>query len=229
DGWLAYEGLTVTMSYLLGSQQKKSFVLDLTPVQLDPSRSLARPDALVERFPVSLVGLIYSPADQKPQDLGYLSIAADLDQSPLEPPWFGLVWSLELGTFGALSDGAPVSLQILAGWGPGAADGDRSAYLGLKLPGYGAGGVTWPLQGVMRLGFRSIGFETVEEPVKDKPTEKERHYILRLRHLALSILGISFPPGELDLVLFGDPTGASRSVGWYAAYVDPNAPTPPKL
>ena len=228
DGWLAYEGLTVTMSYALDGQQKKTFTLDLTPVQLDPSRSQPRPNALVNRFPVSLTGLIASPADQKPQDLGYLSVSADLEQTPLDPPWFGLVWSLELGTFGALSDGAPVSLQILAGWGPGAADGDRPAYLGLKLPGYGAGGVTWPLQGVMRLGFRSMGFETFEEPSKDTPIGRERHYILRLRHLALSILGISFPPGELDLVLFGDPTGASRSVGWYAAYVDPNAP-PPKL
>lgn len=228
DGWLAYEGLTVTMSYAATDQQRKAFALSLTPVQFDPSRSRPRPNGLVNRFPVSLTGLIASPADQKPQDLGYLSISADLDQTPLEPPWFGLVWSLELGTFGALSDGAPVSLQILAGWGPGAADGDRPAYLGLKLPGYGAGGVTWPLQGVMRLGFRSIGFETFEEPSKDTPIGKERHYILRLRHLALSILGISFPPGDLDLVLFGDPTGASRSVGWYAAYVDPNA-APPKL
>jgi hypothetical protein len=228
DGWLAYEGLTVTMSYDPADQGKKAFGLNLTPVQFDPSRSQPRPNGLVNRFPVSLTGLIASPADQAPQDLGYLSVSADLDQTPLEPPWFGLVWSLELGTFGALSDGAPVSLQILAGWGPGAADGDRPAYLGLKLPGYGAGGVTWPLQGVMRLGFRSIGFETFEEPSKDTPIEKERHYILRLRHLALSILGISFPPGDLDLVLFGDPTGASRSVGWYAAYVDPNA-TPPKL
>lgn len=227
DGWLAYEGLTVSMSYALGGQQKKTFVADLTPVQLDPSRSRARTNALVNRFPVSLTGLIASPAEAKPQDLGYLSVSADLDQTPLDPPWFGLVWSLELGTFGALSDGAPVSLQILAGWGPGAADGDRPAYLGLKLPGYGAGGVTWPLQGVMRLGFRSMGFETFEEHAKDG--HRERTYILRLRHLALSILGISFPPGELDLVLFGDPTGASRSVGWYAAYVDPNAPTPPQL
>jgi hypothetical protein len=228
DGWLAYEGLTVTMSYSLGGQGKKAFALSLTPVQFDPSRSRPRANGLVNRFPVSLTGLIASPADQKPQDLGYLSVSADLEQTPLEPPWYGLVWSLELGTFGALSDGAPVSLQILAGWGPGDADGDRPAYLGLKLPGYGAGGVTWPLQGVMRLGFRSIGFETFEEPAKDNPIERERHYILRLRHLALSILGISFPPGDLDLVLFGDPTGASRSVGWYAAYVDPNA-SPPKL
>jgi hypothetical protein len=226
DGWLAYEGLTVTMTYALGGQQKKTFLLNLTPVQFDPSRSHPRANALVNRFPVSLTGLIASPADQKPQDLGYVSVSADLDQTPLDPPWFGLVWSLELGTFGALSDGAPVSLQILAGWGPGAADGDRPAYLGLKLPGYGAGGVTWPLQGVMRLGFRSIGFETYEER---KDGQQERSYILRLRHLALSILGISFPPGDLDLVLFGDPTGASRSVGWYAAYVDPNAPAPPKL
>jgi hypothetical protein len=225
DGWLAYEGLTVTMTYALGGQQKKTFALNLTPVQLDSTRSKPRDNALVNRFPVSLTGIIASPADQKPQDLGYLSVSADLEQTPLDPPWFGLVWSLELGTFGALSDGAPVSLQILAGWGPGAADGDRPAYLGLKLPGYGAGGVTWPLQGVMRLGFRSMGFETFEE---DKDGQKVRSYILRLRHLALSILGISFPPGDLDLVLFGDPTGTSRSVGWYAAYVDPNAP-PPKL
>jgi hypothetical protein len=43
--------------------------------------------------------------------------------------------------------------------------------------------------------------------------------MLRLRRFALSFLGFSFPPGNVDLVLFGDPGGAGgKTLGWYAAY-----------
>ena len=44
--------------------------------------------------------------------------------------------------------------------------------------------------------------------------------MLKLRQIVLRILLLTFPPGNVDLYLFGDPalrTGNS-ALGWYAAY-----------
>ncbi len=44
-------------------------------------------------------------------------------------------------------------------------------------------------------------------------------YLLRLKNFALQLLTISFPPGQNEIVLFGDPSGGrSGQLGWYAAY-----------
>ena len=46
-----------------------------------------------------------------------------------------------------------------------------------------------------------------------------RTYTLRLRDFALRLLGLSFPSGHNDIVLFGNPDqGSTDKVGWYAAY-----------
>jgi hypothetical protein len=69
---------------------------------------------------------------------------------------------------------------------------------------------------VLRLAFRSMQF------VVDDDT---RGYMLRLRRLALSILGWSFPPGNIDVFLFGNREGDGKaSLGWYAAYAAPSKP-----
>jgi len=46
-------------------------------------------------------------------------------------------------------------------------------------------------------------------------------YLLTLQNIALSFLGLSFPPGgKTNAVLFGDPDpqGPNTALGWYAAY-----------
>lgn len=213
DGWLSFDGLAVDMTFPLGVAGRQMFATDLTGVRLDAGTSRARPNALVTRFPLTLTGLVSAPAGQRPEDLGYVSIAAQMEQTPLRGPWFGLAYTLDLGTLGTLADDAPLRLGLLAAWGPAQEDGERPAYLGLLLPGYRDGSFGWPLQGVLRLGFRSFEFETAEDPAG------VRSYALRLRRLALSVLGLSFPPGTADLVLFGDGGDPQRRVvGWYGAY-----------
>lgn len=213
DGWLRFDGLAVDMTFSLGAPARPRFGTDLTAVTLDVAESRARANSLAARFPVTPTGLAAADAGQPPEALGYVSIAARMEQQPLPGPWFGLTYALDLGTLGALSGGKPLTLELLAAWGPAVEPDDHPAFIGLKLPGYANGSFTWPLQSVLKIGFRSFQFETAEL------TPGVRSYALRLRRLGLSVLGLSFPPGTADLVLFGSNGTEERSaVGWYAAY-----------
>jgi hypothetical protein len=70
---------------------------------------------------------------------------------------------------------------------------------------------------VLKLGFKSFIFSTYLQMGK-------RAYLLKLSRFALSVLGFSFPPGNLDISLFGGPQGrSSGQLGWLAAYTDPGA------
>ena len=100
---------------------------------------------------------------------------------------------------------------MLAGWAVGGAPGQLPVYVGIGLPGGKALGADWPLQGVLKLGFRSIQLSV---------DESDYSYMIRLRRLALSVLVWSFPPGNIDVFIFGD----RAAIGWYAAY----APNPAK-
>ena len=143
--------------------------------------------------------------------MGYISIAAPIEQTPLAPPWYGLVSTIDLGTLGALTGSTAVSLEILAAWAPG----NEAVYLGLRIPGSNPLTAVLPIQGVVRLGFRSFEFTASEA----NDAALTRTYMLRLRRYSLSILGWSFPPGNADVFLFGDPDNGAKSLGWYGSYV----------
>ncbi len=207
DGRLRFDELHVQMRFRLGAAGSQRFALDTDGVRLDAALSTPRDRALVCNFPVTLTGLA-SSSERSPAEAGFASISAPIDQSPLSA-WWALSYRMDLGTLGALAGSNGLSLTLIAAWGAGAADGERPVYVGLELPA----GMQWSLQGVMKLGFRSFQFQTAPTPAGGLS------YVLRLRQFALQILGLSVPPGNLDVILFGDSRHPdSRVVGWYAAY-----------
>jgi len=222
DGYLRFGRLVVTMTFPLENPARQTFTVDESALGFDPANSQVRPRSLAAGFPLSFTNLLSSPnlaapgepaRGQTPEDLGYTSISAPIDQTPLVAPWYGLVFTLDLGTLGALAGSAGLSLRLLAAWAPGLGPDDEPVYLGLQLPSARSLGIDWPLEGVLRLGFRSFQFE-----VSDLD-DGGRAYLLRLRRLALSVLGWSFPPGNRDVFLFGDPgADGSAALGWYAAH-----------
>lgn len=216
DGMLRFDGLAVGMSFALATPTVHSFTVELGGIGFDPGASKARRRSLVANFPVALTGFVSSRPSatgpgQTPAELGFAPVDASLDQVPLEAPWYGLLYTLDLGTLGALSGGASVTLTVLAAWGPGAAEEDRPVYVGLRPPGASGRGAQWSLQEVIKLGFRNFRFQTIEAAAA-------RAYMLRLHRFSLSILGLSVPPGSLDLVITGSGQDAGAVVGWYAAY-----------
>ncbi|HZN15995.1 MAG TPA: hypothetical protein VFB78_17135 [Acidimicrobiales bacterium] len=233
DGHLRFGNLSVGMSFSLGDPAgTTSFTLGDGNLSFDMANSAARPNALVSRFPVRLRQLIVTPDAEvaatapgppvTPAEMGFVSISCPLDQGLLSQPWYGLDYVVDLGTLGALAGSASIAIEVLAAWSPGREGTEPSTYVGVKLPGTReAFGVSLPLQGFIKLGFKSMEFLVNNE------ANTPRTYTLVLRDFALRVLGIALPPGRNQVVLFGNPDqGSSSKVGWYAAYAadeDPKA------
>jgi hypothetical protein len=222
-GYLRFGNLAIDMSFSPGDPAGTTvFTLRDGSLAFDLANSLARPNALVQRFPARLARLIATPDPLltpgspllAPEDFGFVSVGAPIDQGQLSAPWYGLVYTIDLGTLGALAGSTGLALEVLAAWSPGQGGTTPAMYIGVKLPGTKeAFGVSLPLQGFMKLGFRSI------ELLVDNEPGQPRTYTLRLRDFALRMLGLSFPSGHNDICLFGNPNQSGPAkVGWYAAY-----------
>ncbi|HWL35345.1 MAG TPA: hypothetical protein VNQ77_04060 [Frankiaceae bacterium] len=235
DSYLRFGNLAIGMTFALGDPANTTvFTLKDGNLSFDQANSVARPGSLVARFPIRLSGLVatadpvLSPAapPQTPADLGYVGVTAPLEQSALSQPWYGLDYTIDLGTLGALAGSKALAVQVLVAWSPGKDGGDPSVAMGVKLPGAkDVLGVSLPLQGVVKMGFKGIEFLVDDTP------GVERSYTVRMRDFALRLLGLAFPPGHNDVILFGNPDqSGSSKVGWYMAYAsdaDPKRPPPP--
>ena len=120
---------------------------------------------------------------------------------------------------GALAGKAGLVVSILAAWSPGQTDG---VFVGLRLPGSSGGKKELTIQGLIKIGFKSMQFQV--GAVKDSvPTQYS--YVLKLRNIVLRFLVFSFPPkAQTEIIIFGNPDGtadptAEKSLGWYAAYL----------
>ncbi|HEY9284060.1 MAG TPA: hypothetical protein VIP46_11460, partial [Pyrinomonadaceae bacterium] len=225
DGYLRYGNLNIRLSFPLASPQTQTFrAFEGQRISFDLVNSLARPRSLAQNFPARVSGCVAAlppPASngdsrgQRPEDLGYVSVSAPVAQTPLTPPWYGISFDLDLGTLGALAGSVGLPLTLLAAWSPGLTDEEPPVYVGLRTSSGDPLSSVLPIQGVVRLGFRSFQFQAHD----DDPETRRRSYMLRMRRFALSILGWSFPPGNADVFLFGNPDGSGRaSLGWYGAY-----------
>lgn len=228
DSYLRFSNLAVAMSFSLATPEIVTFSVADGDVYFDLANSIPRPNALISRFPVRLTGMISTPdpivtgqaaSALTPNAAGFVSISAPIAQGVLGQPWYGLTYEVDLGGLGALAGSVGLTMRLLAGWSPATVvDGDKARapamFVGIGLPGVkDMLGVDLPLQGIINLGFRTIQFTTSED------AEKRRNYLLRLRDFGIRILGLSFPPGHNDIILFGNPDQTSNTkLGWYAAY-----------
>lgn len=213
---LDFSNLLINLSFpLYAPATPPVFAEDADTLWVDPA-SPARTRSLVNRFPVRLAALTGVPAvgGQAPADRGYVPAATPIANSRINAPWWGIVYEIDLGTSGALGSGAALTMTILAAWsGKGPRDETPPLYIGVRLPGLKElVGVSLPFESFLRLGFRNITFSAYDTDTGD------RAYLMRLRRFSISALGISFPPGNIDVVLFGNPSGDKSKVGWYAAY-----------
>lgn len=223
DGNLFFSGFPIDMFFSLAAPDQQTFIPHESSTHFDLQKSIAREASMVNNFPLTVSKLIASanlstpgkePTGQTPEDMGFTSIAMPLEQTPMNPSWYGLEYSLDLGTLGALTGSVGFKISLLVAWSKGHDQTEPPLYLGLKLPNIPALGGSFPLQGVLKLGFRSFQFETYTTD------DNKLGYLLRLRRFALSVLAWSFPPGNTDILLFGEPGNPKGSIGWYAVYDD---------
>ncbi|MDT8758458.1 hypothetical protein MZO42_07095 [Sphingomonas psychrotolerans] len=213
---LEFSNLLINLSFpLYAPLTPPVFVEDADKLTVEPT-SPARSQSLVNRFPVRLstmtgVPVVGGPA---PADLGYVPADTPIANSRIGAPWWGVVYEIDLGTSGALGSGSALTMTVLAAWsGKGPRDETPPLYIGVRLPGLkDLVGASLPFESFLRLGFRNIKFTAYDTDAGD------RAYLMRFRRFSISALGISFPPGNMDVVLFGNPSGDKSKVGWYAAY-----------
>ena len=224
QGGLRFSGLAIDVFYQAHPPEdavpQKSFQFDASKIAFDLSATYARKQSLYAGFPLLLTGFRQVDANLNPGDasttpssLGYLDIDAPLAQSGLTAPWFGLVFTLQLGSAGALAAKGGFSSSVLAAWSPSA--DSPSVSMGLTLPGSGGPQKLLSLESVLKLKIKHITFKYTDDG----------EYILNLNNITLSLLSLSFPSsGQTNAFLFGDTRGGdSSTLGWYAAYAK-NAP-----
>ena len=210
---LAYSNLRITLQYTPGVPASDTYVFDASKLALDPAQSTPRGESLFASFPLTPSGFIHVPQAPKPatpSSLGFLGVQAAIAQGALGAPWFGVVADLGLGSAGALASEVGFKASMLAAWAPGSPKSPNVA-IGLKLPGTGgSGGSLLSLESVLKLKIGGLQFVRADDGT----------YVLELDRIALSVLMLTFPPGgQVDALLFADPTGKDHTtLGWYAAY-----------
>lgn len=225
---LRFTNLTVQMWFVLERPSELHFQLDTSAMTFDTSVSAARPDGVFKKLPLKLNRLIVGESGQTPADDGFVDVETPtLDgTTSLGAEWYGLIYTLNLGSLGALAEQAGFSAQLLAAWSPAPASAGDAApspvAAFLSLPGLGPGNNGISLQSVLRLNAAEIRLDRdIDRGVVS--------YVLSLRDISLSFLGAKLPPsGVTDIALFGSDTQdeGRSSLSWYAAY-DAGTPPPP--
>lgn len=212
---LAFDNLLINLSFPLHNPQTAPVFTEEADKITVNAASPPRTQSLANRFPVKLSALVGVPetGGQAPADLGFVPADTPIANSRIAAPWWGVAYELDLGTTGALSSGSALTMTVVAAWtAKGPRDDTPPLYIGVRLPGLKElVGASLPFESFLRLGFRNIKFTTYD-------VGKDRAYLMRLRRFSISALGISFPPGNIDVVLFGNPNGDKTKIGWYAAY-----------
>ncbi len=206
---LPFSELHLDMSFDTAAPGSPSFSFLIDQMTFAPAVTQARASSLFARMPLTLTGIVAGRT--APGDLGYLPVSPlGLPGAPLGDAWYGLVYTLDLGSAGALAARAGFTAQLLVAWGPASQGNSFRVALGLALPGASSTSRGFSLQGVLKLTIDRLLL--YRDPVSGT-------FVLRLTNVLLSLLGVKLPPGtSTAFIVFGNPDPSQRdTVGWYAA------------
>ena len=213
---LQFANLAINMQFDLPPGYTLHFRLDSTAMSFDTALSQARERSLFRKMPLTMSALMTGAADKGVKDLGFVAVKVnELSKlGNIGAAWFGLAFTLNLGTLGALANNAGFAATLLVAWSPGGPP--NPVQLFLNLPGLGTGKKELSLQNVLKLTIASIQMA----PLLDA-SDQIYAYVLKLGNIALSLLGKKLPTsGVTDVSLFSDfrQEGGGSSLSWYAAY-----------
>jgi hypothetical protein len=213
---LQFGNLGVNMQFDLPPGFPLRFQFDPTAMSFDTGRSQARERSVFLKMPLTMSALLTGAADKGVKDLGFVPVrVVELSKNgSIGSEWFGLSFTLNLGTLGALAGSAGFSATLLVAWSAGGPP--NPVQLFLNLPGLGTGKKELSLQSVLKLTIASVQMA----PLLDGLGQIDA-YVLKLGDIGLSLLGKKLPPsGVTDLALFSDfrQQDGGSSLSWYAAY-----------
>jgi hypothetical protein len=219
---LDFCGLAFTISFELGPDGTRSpttIAFDATGLIPTATPESMRPGALVSGLPLKLTGFKAAAGGLTAAQLG--AQAVHLPQAPtsaIASPTYALVYDLPLGSLGSLAEaGATLSASLVVGWGPvPAVPGNDGLAVLVQLPQATAGVAGFSLQGILKVVFGTANLMRLPYPTPTSPTSV---WVVTFSNVALSLLGITFPPGVIaTFVLFSDPAQPTGSnMAWYLA------------
>jgi len=215
---LDISNLIIEMLYTPNGDPERLFVFDASNLTLDMAQSEARPKSLYQNFPLEMKSFVQADAGTTPVDLGFMSVTSPLQQGMPSYPWYGLEFTLGLGSLGGLAEQADFVASMIAAWNP-TYDGTYSVFTGLKIPGFSGSKKELSLEGPLNLKIQNLQFYAGEIDCGDG--NPVINYVLRLQAIKLSFFSVTMPPsGRTDFLLFGDPCSGKKSdmLGWYAVY-----------
>lgn len=215
DG-LSYSNMAIDMSFALETSSVQVFNFDVRQMAFDLGQSNWRSASLYGHFPLQLTGILTGDTTNQPSSQGYipLPIPGMVGSSTWAGTWYGLVFNLNMGTMGALTNALGFNSTMMMVWTTGAS-GQMGAML--QLPGLSTQSKTLSLQGVLNLNIGNLQLQSAE----NQDAEKSMAYMLSMNQITLKFLSFSFPPsGAVNFYLFGDPDANAQpsSLGWYLGY-----------
>lgn len=215
DG-LAYANMVIDMNFALETSSVQLFSFNVGQMAFDLGQSDCRLESLYAHFPLQLTGILTGNADSQPASQGYipLPIPGMAGSSSWIGTWYGLVFNLNMGTMGALTNALGFNSTLMMVWTTGA-NGQTGAML--QLPGLSTQSKTLSLQGVLSLNIGNLQLQAAQNQDGGNPVA----YMLSLNRITLKFLSFSFPPsGAVNFYLFGDPDANAQpsNLGWYLGY-----------
>ena len=211
---LSFSNFWIDMDFPLQTPAEVSFKPEIQAMTFDTGQSTPRPGSLVSKLAIQPVSMLYGADLSALGSQGFIPVSAELGGPQLQIPpnsWFGLMLDLNLGSMGDLVGQSSFKARLVLAWGTEPGQGNRYPVLvGMALPGANSQGQFFNLQGVLTLTLSQIRLIYNRE---------QEAYLISFSDLALKFLGISLPPGsQMNALIFGDPSGATREMGWYVGY-----------
>jgi hypothetical protein len=214
---LYFSNMALNVSFKLDTEKNTttdlSMVFSPGQIAFDVSLSAVRKASFAQGFPLSPSAILTGSGDNAPPQSGYVQVVPPTQfiTGTLGSKWYGLDFELHWGGPGALADQAGFTPHLLLAWSPSA---NQSMGIFIRLPGAAGGGKTFSLQNILKLTAGTFRIEIVEHG------QDQISYNLLLTSIAMSVIGVKFPPvGNVNLALLGDPAQPG-SLGWYGAYVN---------
>lgn len=165
------------------------------------------------------------PNNASPGDMGYrlLETATPKGISFTSPAggaaWYGLEFDVILGGKGSLAASGAISASMILAWTPGGSGYRANASPQFKLSGPDGISLSFDFEGVLKFDAKDI----VLNRHVDASDSTQDYFYMVFQSIALTLLGISFPPGgTTNLALMGDtstPTGIVKpTLSWFGGY-----------
>ncbi|WEA41655.1 hypothetical protein [Lysinibacillus fusiformis] len=214
---LVFSDLGIRMHVILPPnvhKPQKTFTFDASTLLPDLAQSVMRTGSLAAGFPIQLNRFLADMSPVELQKSGYIPIITESTSGAgVEPlaideseQWYGLEYSLDLGSLGSLSSNNNLSCNCAICW-----SNTNNYYVGLQVPGIRLEKMMVSLQQVIDTKFNSVRLE-----------EKGGVYSLVLENMSQLFFGkpLEPDPAQGKIVAFVDPASDHKlcNLGWYAGY-----------